>query len=146
MDDAKLVQRARLVPAFLLLSGQVKRLARVLPGLLATSRQTTDLAEPCDSAGIIFQRARADTFADRLLHKRTPLCKAPLQRIGIAQARHDRSQYVPVARGTTEGQALLQPPDGMFQVSFGEVQVAEAAVGHDRCGPSAFQGGEAERL
>ena len=48
MDDAKLVQRERLVPAFLLLPGQVERLARVLPGLLAASRQTTDLAEPCD--------------------------------------------------------------------------------------------------
>ena len=48
MDDAKLVQRERLVPAFLLLPGQVERLAGVLPGLLAASRQTTDLAEPCD--------------------------------------------------------------------------------------------------
>ena len=46
LDDAKLVQRERLVPAFLLLPGQVERLARVLPGLLAASRQTTDLAEP----------------------------------------------------------------------------------------------------
>ena len=53
MDDAKLVQRERLVPAFLLLPGQVKRLAGVLPGLLAASRQTTDLAEPCDPAGSI---------------------------------------------------------------------------------------------
>ena len=48
LDDAKLVQRERLVPTCLLLSGQVERLARVLPGLPATSRQTTDLAEPCD--------------------------------------------------------------------------------------------------
>ena len=48
MDNAKLVQRERLVTAFLLLPGQVERLARVLPGLLAASRQTTDLAEPCD--------------------------------------------------------------------------------------------------
>jgi hypothetical protein len=53
MDDAKLVQRERLVPAFLLLPGQVERLARVLPGLLAASRQTTDLAEPCDPVGMI---------------------------------------------------------------------------------------------
>ena len=48
MDNAKLVQRERLVPACLVLPGQVERLARVLPGLLAASRQTTDLAEPCD--------------------------------------------------------------------------------------------------
>jgi hypothetical protein len=31
MDNTELVQRQRLVPAFLLLPGQVKRLARVLP-------------------------------------------------------------------------------------------------------------------
>ena len=48
MDNAKLVQRERLVSAFLVLPGQVERLAGVLPGLLAVSRQTTDLAEPCD--------------------------------------------------------------------------------------------------
>ena len=53
---------------------------------------------------------------------------------------------VPVAGGTTEGQALLQHPDGVLQVPLGEVQVAEAAVGNDRCVPSAFQRGEAERL
>ena len=56
MDGAKLVQRVRLVPAFLLLPGQVERLARVLPGLLAASRQTTDLAEPCDPVGLICAR------------------------------------------------------------------------------------------
>jgi hypothetical protein len=38
MDSAKLVQREGLVPACLLLPGQVERLARVLPGLLAASR------------------------------------------------------------------------------------------------------------
>ena len=53
MDDAKLVQRERLVPAFLALPGQVERLAGVLPGLLAASRQTTDLAEPRDLVGMI---------------------------------------------------------------------------------------------
>jgi hypothetical protein len=48
MDNAELMQRECLVPAFLLLLGQVERLAYVLPGLLAASRQTTDLAEPYD--------------------------------------------------------------------------------------------------
>jgi hypothetical protein len=62
MEGAKLVQRERLVPAFLVLPGQVERLARVLPGLLAVSRQTTDLAEP--RIGRTWQRARADTFPD----------------------------------------------------------------------------------
>jgi hypothetical protein len=47
MDNAKLVQRERLVPTCLLLPGQVERLVRVLPGFLAASRPTTDLAEPC---------------------------------------------------------------------------------------------------
>jgi hypothetical protein len=51
MDGAKLVQCARLVSAVLDLSGQVERLARVLPGLFAVSHQTTDLAEPGDKAG-----------------------------------------------------------------------------------------------
>ena len=51
MDGAKLVQRERLVPACLLLSGQVEGLARVLPGLITASRQTADLAEPCDPIG-----------------------------------------------------------------------------------------------
>jgi hypothetical protein len=51
LDDAKLVQRERLVPACLPLPGQVERLARVLPGLLAASRQTTDLAEPRNPVG-----------------------------------------------------------------------------------------------
>ena len=146
MDDAKLVQRLRLVARVLVLPGQVERLARVLPGLLAASRQTTDLAEPCDPAGMTSQRARADIFADRLLQQRAPLREAPLERRGIAQARHDLSQPGPVAGGTTEGQALLQHPDGVLQVPLGEVQEAEAAVGNDRCGPSAFQRGEAERL
>ena len=90
MDNAQLVQRERLVPAFLVLPGQVERLARVLPGLLAVSRQTTDLAEPCDLVGQTSQPARADTFADRLLQQCAPLREAPLERIGRAQARRNR--------------------------------------------------------
>ena len=39
IDGTKLVQRQRLVPACLVLSGQGKRLARVLPGLLAVLSQ-----------------------------------------------------------------------------------------------------------
>ena len=92
------------------------------------------------------QPARTETFADRLLQQRAPLRQAPLERRGIAQARHDHSQHGPVAGGTTEGQARLQHPDGVRQVPLGEVQVAEAAVGNDRCEPSACQRGEAERL
>jgi hypothetical protein len=38
LDDAQLVQRQRLIPACLLLPGQVKRLACVLPSLIAPSR------------------------------------------------------------------------------------------------------------
>ena len=45
LDGAKLVQRERLVPAFLELPGQVERLVRMLPDLLAAIRQMTDLAE-----------------------------------------------------------------------------------------------------
>jgi len=45
LDNAKLVQRKRLLPACLLLPGQVECLVRVLPGLLAASCQTTDLTK-----------------------------------------------------------------------------------------------------
>src|SRR2546427_6797822 len=55
-----------------LLPGQVERLARVLPGLLAVCRQTADLAEPYDPLGITLQPARADFFPDPLLHKCVP--------------------------------------------------------------------------
>ena len=121
LDNAKLVQRERLVGTLFVLPGQVERLARMLPGLLAVSRQTTHLAEPCKPGGMTLQTARAETFADRLLQQRAPLREAPLQRVGIAQARHGWVQIVPVVGGTTEGQALLQHPDGVLQVSFSEV-------------------------
>src|SRR5262249_29876841 len=127
------IQRVRLVPAFLELPGQVERLTGVLLGLIAASCQTTDLAEPCDPEGSLL-RSRAD----RLLQQRAPLREAPLERIGRAQVRCDPWQLVPVARGTTEGQALLQHPEGVLQVPLSEVQGAEAAVGVDRCIPSAF--------
>ena len=91
LDGAKLVEREGLVPACLLLPGQGERLVRVLPGLLTASRQTTDLAEPRDPAGMISQRARADTFAEGLLQQRAPLREATLERIGRAQARRDHS-------------------------------------------------------
>ena len=110
MDDAKLVQRERLVPAFLVLPGQVERLARVLPGLLAASRQTTDLAEPCDPEGMTLQRARADTFADRLLQQRAPLREAPLERRGIAQARRDQCATSPGCRRHDRGPGPAPTP------------------------------------
>src|SRR5262245_41011820 len=66
LDDAKLVQRARLVPACLEMPGQVEGLVRMLPGLITVSRETTDFAEPCDPMSITEQRASADTFADPL--------------------------------------------------------------------------------
>src|SRR5262245_57520975 len=118
----------------------------MLPGFLATALQTIDLAEPCDPAGMMEQRACADSYVDRLLQQRAPLCEAPLQRIGRAQPRHDLRQPVSVARGTTEGQALVEHPDGVRQVPLVEVQKAMAAVGNNRCGPSTFERGEAERL
>src|SRR5207245_910897 len=91
VDGAKLVQREGLVPKVLELPGHVERLARVLPGLLAMSHKTTDLAEPCDPAGMIAHPAYADTYPNPLLQQRAPLCEAPLEGIGIAQARDGRS-------------------------------------------------------
>ena len=121
LDNAKLVQRERLVGTLLLLPGQVERLAGVLLGLLAASRQTADLAEPCEPAGMTCQHASAETLADRLLQQRTPLREAPLQRSGIAQPRRDHLQPEPVAGGTAEGQALVEHPNGVLQVPLGEV-------------------------
>src|SRR5262245_14601301 len=143
MDDAKLVQRDGLIATFLLLPSQVERLTGVLPGLLAVSRQATDLAEPCDPGGRL-GRDYVDTFPEPLLQQRAPLSEAPLERIGIAQACHDRWQESPVAGSTTEGQALVKHPDGVLQVPLGEVELAEAGVDSDRCQPSTCQRGEAE--
>jgi hypothetical protein len=92
----------RLVPACFLLPGQVERLAGVLPGLIAVSRQTTDLAEPRDPEGVTLPRARADTFPDRFLQQRAPLHEAPLECIGITQPPYDYWQQISVAGGTTE--------------------------------------------
>jgi len=92
LDNAKLVQRQRLVPACLLLPGQVLCPARMLPGLSAESRQTTDLAEPCDPAGQTDHPAYADTFADALPQQCASLRKTPLERIGRAQVRHNLGQ------------------------------------------------------
>ena len=91
LDGAKLVQRQRLVGTLSVLPGQVERLARILPGLLAASRQTTDLAEPGESVGVTVQPARVDVFPDRLLQQCTPFSEAPLEGIGKAQARCNRS-------------------------------------------------------
>ena len=88
--------------------------------LLAASRQTTDLAEPYDAVGMILQRARADIFYDRLLQQHAPSARRPWS-AGIAQACRDRLQPGSVAGGPTEGQALLQHPDGLLQVPLGEV-------------------------
>src|SRR5215475_15495323 len=95
---------------------------------------------------MICQHARAYTFTDRLLQQYAPLREASLERSGIAQARYDRWQIVLMAGGATEGQALVEHPDGMLQVPLGEVQMAEAVVDNDRCVPSACQRGEAECL
>src|SRR5262245_58666245 len=96
----------RLAPTFLLLPGQIERLAGVLPGLIHAPPEETDRAKPRNIEGPS-SRARADTFADRLLQQRAPLGEASLEGIGITQARRDRSQLVAVTRGTTEGQATL---------------------------------------
>src|SRR5439155_21388040 len=132
MDGAQLAECESFFPACLLLPGQVERLACVLPGLLAVSNQTTDLAEPRHPVGSM-TRAHADTFSDRLLQQRAPLSNASLERIGIAEIRYDRTQPVPVAGGTAERQALVEYPDGVLQIPFGEVELAEAAMHNDRC-------------
>ncbi len=72
MDDAKLVQRARLAAAFLELPAQGKRLVGVLPGLLVASLQPTDVAKPGDPGGLTFQLTCAATVADPLLQQRSP--------------------------------------------------------------------------
>src|SRR5262245_49600761 len=146
MDNAELMQRERLVAAFLVLPGQVERLARVLPGLRAVPCQPTDLAEPGDVGGMTEQRTSADIFADPLLQQCVRLREAPLEPIGRAQTRRNRSQHAPVPGGTTQGQALLQYSDGHLQIPLVEERGAEPTVDNDRCEPSAFQRSEAKRL
>src|SRR5262249_19791 len=146
MEGAKLVQRVRLVPTCLLLSGEGERLAGVLPSLLGASRQETDRTEPYDPQRIPPPRTRVDTFTDRLLQQRAPLLKASLERRGSAQARCERSHPVPVAGGPTEDQTLFAHPAGVLQVPLDEVQEAEAGVGNNRGGPPVVQGGQAEGL
>ena len=81
MKDAKLVQRVRFVLACLLLSGHVERLVRVLPGLFAASRQTTDLAEQCELAGMELQGACSDSFVAPFLQQQAPLREAALAQV-----------------------------------------------------------------
>src|SRR5207249_10431435 len=83
---------------------------------------------------------------NRLRQQRTPIRKAPLERIRVAQGPRNLSHPVPVAGGPTEGQALLQHLDGVLQVPLGEVQLAERAVGNERSVPAAVQRSETERL
>src|SRR5262245_47163421 len=146
VDSAKLVQRARLGPAFFMLPSQVERLMGVLPALLPASCQTADLTKPCDPVGKTSHPARADTFPDRLLQEPASLREAPLERISSAQAGRDPWPRVPVVGGTTEGQAMLQHPDGLLQVPLGEVQAAEGAMGNARYEPSGVQRSATERL
>jgi hypothetical protein len=112
LSGAQLVQRIRFVGTLLVLPGQGERLGRALPGLLAASRQTINLTEPCHASGMILKRAHAKTCADRLLRQRTPLREVPLERIGKAQGCCGRSQIGRVTRGATQGQALIEPSDG----------------------------------
>ena len=96
---------------------------------------------------MILQRARADTFADRLLQQRAPLREAPLERIGIAQARRDRVANRSGCRrhdrgpgpGSNTRMACSRSP-------WARYRSPRPAVGNDRCVPSACQRGEAERL
>jgi hypothetical protein len=90
MDNATLVQHKRLGPTLLELPGQVERLARVLPGLLAAFRQPTDLTEPCDPVGMTLQRACADIFPDRLLSCVGWLLVAPSVAFEQNAIQHDR--------------------------------------------------------
>jgi hypothetical protein len=90
LDGAKLVQRECLVPALLELLGQVERLARVLPVLLAAFRQPTDLAEPYNPVGMTLQCAWADIFPDRLLSCVGWLSVAPSVALEQNAIQHDR--------------------------------------------------------
>ena len=101
MDGAKLVQRERLVPAFLLLSGQVERLAACCRAS-SPSRQTTDLAEAIRPSGNGYPSAPVRIFRGSPPPERAPLYEAPLERRGKAQIRRNQLQPVQVARGPTE--------------------------------------------
>ena len=116
-------------PACFLPLGEVEGLVGILPSLIAVSRQTTSLAEPCGPEGMILPTVDTEILRDPLFQQRASLREAPLEGIRRAQAGHDRREPVPGAGGTTEGQALLRRPDGGLQVPPGEVQETQTARG-----------------
>jgi len=75
-------------------------LSRGLPSVATRGRASCALAQALSRAGDL-QRA------DALFQEHASLGEAPLEDIGIAQARDRRSEHVPVTGGTTEGQALI---------------------------------------
>ena len=117
---------------------------RVLPGLFAASRQTQIPLSHATQRGLCRAPVRI-LSADPLLQQRAPLSDASLERIGIAQVRHDRSQPVPVAGGTTEDQALLQHTDRPAPGPLGRGTARRHSRGQPSALPPAFRRGEAEQ-
>src|SRR5439155_21572627 len=105
VNVTKVEERARLVPALPILSGQGERLVRVLPGLINAPLQETNRAELRDIARLVVQRAHAETFPERFFQERMPLGEAARERTRITEGCCDRSSHVPVVGGATEGQA-----------------------------------------
>ena len=124
----------RLVSTRLLLSGQVERLTGVLPGLVDASGEEIDYAELPKVAGITpAQRACVEIVPARLLQECEALSKTSYLGVRLTQAPSDGSEHGLVVGGATEGQALLEHPNGRFQVPLSEVQGAETLAGVDRC-------------
>src|SRR5262245_3547911 len=94
--------------------------------------------------GMCVQRTRVNIVPERVFQESKPLGNASRQSIRMTQPRCDPSPPIPVVTSATQGQALVEDPDGMRQVPLDEIQQAEAPVGHSVA--SACSCGEAKRL
>jgi hypothetical protein len=131
------------------LSGHVERLTGMLVGLVDASGEEIDYAELPKVAGITpAQRARVEIVPARLLLENEALGKTSRVGVRLTQAPSNGTSDSLIVRGATEGHALLEHPDGCFQVPLSEVQTAEARANGDRDVPVPLfiPPGKAERL
>ena len=130
VDGAELAQRQRLVSTRLLLPGQVERLTGMLPGLIDASGEEIDRAELPEVGDMTAAQARP--CGDRP-GAPPPGARGPRRGVPCGRTPNPGPQRWPLTRpfagGATEGQALLEHPDGRFQVPLGEVQAAEERAG-----------------
>jgi hypothetical protein len=89
MDGAHMKQCGRLNPTRLLLSGQVERLARVLPSLVEASSEEIHHTGLRRVYGLTNQRTCLECGSERLLQEREALGEASRAPVGFTQSPSD---------------------------------------------------------